>query len=354
MKALLLLPLIIMSLAVKAFPARPINPPAPEFPPSSAWLNAASLTLARMRDRKVVVVAFVNPTSINSVRVLPALKAWFDRYALSQLMVVAVLTPDLNFHREAVWTKRILKRYGVEYPIVLDSDRRIWKAYANEGWPALYLVDRRGRIVFDRLGEGGYREFEGELRLALAELVGDSELPPATDFAEPARRDCGSVTPEISLGARPGVKPPLTLDKDVSMRRSLIVEARDGETALHGRWETEPDGLRLAQANKTQSSFLRVVYHAAQALAVLSPAETGKTRVFVKQDDLWLHEGNKGRDIQFDDDGRSFITLDTPRLYDLTRESFHTAHELFLIPERQGATIHGLSFSDACVITTLP
>lgn len=351
MRALLL---VLLLSAAPARAERPINPPAPEFPPSSAWLNATELSMGRMRDRKVVVVAFINPTSINSVRVLPALKAWFDRYALSQVMVVGVLTPDLNFHREPVWTKSILKRYGVDYPVVLDSDRRIWKSYGNEGWPALYLVDRKGRIVFDRLGEGGYKEFEKEIRLALADHIGSSALPPPTDVADPPRRECGSVTAEISLGARPGVKPSLTLDKDISMRRSLIVEARDGETAHHGRWDTEPDGLRLAQANKTQSAFLRIVYHAAQALAVLSPAEAGKTRVFVKQDDLWLHEGNKGRDIQFDDDGRSFVVLDTPRLYDLTRDSVFTPHELFLIPERQGATIHGMSFSDACVVTTLP
>ena len=348
----LLLVLLLASAPARA--ERPINPPAPEFPPVSAWLNATQLSLSRMRDRKVVVIAFINPTSINSVRVLPALKAWFDRYALSQVMVIGVLTPDLNFHREAVWTKSILKRYGVDYPVILDSDRRLWKAYSNEGWPALYLVDGRGRIVFDRLGEGGYPEFERELRTALADLIGASQLPPPTEIADPPRRECGVVTPEISLGARPGVKPSLTLDKDISMRRSLIVEARDGETAHNGRWETESDGLRLAQANKTQSSFLRIVYHAAQALAVMSPAETGRTRVFVKQDDLWLHEGNKGRDIQFDDDGRSFVVLDTPRLYDLTRESIHTPHELFLIPDRQGTTIHGLSFSDACVVTTLP
>lgn len=350
----LFLTLFIMGLAVKALPERPINPPAPEFPPLSAWLNATPLSLARMRDRKVVVIAFVNPTSINSVRVLPALKAWFDRYALSQVMVIGVLTPDLYFHREPVWAKTLMKRYGVEYPIILDSDRRLWKAYGNEGWPALYLVDRRGRIVFDRLGEGGYQEFEKELRLALADLIGASELPPPTEVADPARRECGSVTPEIGLGARPGAKPSLTLDKDVSMRRSLIVEARDGETAHRGRWDTESDGLRLAQANKTHSAFVRVVYHAAQALAVMSPAETGLTRVFVKQDDLWLHEGNKGRDIQFDDDGRSFVVLDSPRLYDLTREPHPSPHELFLIPDRQGAAIHGLSFSDACVVTTLP
>lgn len=346
--------LVLILLAASARAERPINPPAADFPPVSAWLNATQLSLSRMREHKVVVIAFINPTSINSVRVLPALKAWFDRYALSQVMVVGVLTPDLNFHREPVWAKNLLKRYGIEYPVILDSDRRLWKSYGNEGWPALYLVDRRGRIVFDRLGEGGYQEFEKELRLALADLIGADALPPATDVADPPRRDCGTVTPEISLGARPGVKPSLTLDGETSLRRSLIVEARDAETAHHGRWDTEPDGLRLAQANKTQSSFVRVVYHAAQALAVMSPAETGRTRVFIKQDDLWLHEGNKGRDIQFDDDGRSFVVLDTPRLYDLTRESIHVPHELFLIPDRQGAVVHGFSFSDACVVTTLP
>ena len=345
---------LLIGLTVNAVAERPINPPAPEFPPTSAWLNATSLSMSRMRQKKVVVLAFINPTSINSVRVLPALTAWFDRYALSQVMVVGVLTPDLHFHRDAVWVKDILKRYGVDYPVVLDSDRRIWKSYANEGWPAIYLVDRRGRIVFDRLGEGGYREFEKEIRLALADLIGSSQLPPSTEIAAPPNRECGSVTPEISLGARPGARPPLVLDKDISMRRSLIVEARDGETAQHGRWDTQSDGLRLAQANKTQSAFVRIVYHAAQALAVMSPAESGSTRVFVKQDDLWLHEGNKGRDIQFDDDGRSYVVLDTPRLYDLTRDSVFTPHELFLIPDRQGAAIHGLSFSDACVVTTLP
>ncbi len=345
--------LLLLVLATAARSERPINPPAPEFPPASAWLNATQLSLGRMRERKVVVVAFINPTSINSVRILPALSAWFDRYALSQVMVVGVLTPDLNFHREPVWAKNLLKRYGVDYPVILDTDRRIWKAYANEGWPALYLVDRRGRIVFDRLGEGGYEEFEREIRAALAEIIGPEALPAPTEIKDPPRRDCGQVTPEIALGARPGVKKPLSLDKETTFKNTLIVESRDSEIATHGRWDIEPDGLRMMQDNKTQSGFLRVVYHAAQALAVLSPSEKGKTKFFVKQDDLWLHEGNKGRDIQFDDDGRSFIVVDSPRLYDLTRDSVFTPHELFLIPERNGAAVHGFSFSDACVVTTL-
>ncbi len=351
MKAALLL-MLLLSAGARA--ERPINPPAPDFPPASAWLNATQLSLARMRERKIVVVAFINPTSINSIRVLPALQSWFDRYALKQVMVIGVLTPDLNVHREAVWAKNLLKRYGVEYPVFIDGDRRLWKSYANEGWPALYLIDKRGRIVFDRLGEGGYEEFEAELRLALAELIGAENLPEPTGIKDPPRKECGQITPEIALGARPGIKAPLALDKDASTRRNLIVEARDAEVAMLGRWNVEQDGLRLETENKTQSAFVRVVYHAAQALAILAPSELGRTKFFVKQDDLWLHEGNKGRDILIDDDGRSYVVLDTTRLYDLTRESIYTPHELYLIPDRKGAAVHGFSFSDNCVVTSLP
>ena len=250
----LLLSLFMLGLAVKAFAERPLNPPASDFPPVSAWLNATQLSLARLKGRKVIVIAFLNPTSINSVRVLPALNAWFDRYALSQVMVIGVLTPDLYFHRDPVWAKNLLKRYGVDFPVVLDTDRRIWKSYGNEGWPALYLVDHRGRIVFDRLGEGNYVEFEKELRGALADFIGAAALPAQTSISDPLRKDCGQISPELTLGARPGAKVAIALDKDISMRRSMIVEARDGEIAHHGRWDTESDGLRLAQENKTQSS----------------------------------------------------------------------------------------------------
>jgi len=345
--------LLLLSSAARA--ERPINPPAPEFPPASAWINATQLSLSRMRDRKISVVAFLNPTSINSLRLLPALRAWFDRYALSQVMVIGVLTPDLNFQREAVWTKAMLKRYGVEYPVVLDTDRRIWKGYGPEGWPAVYIIDQKGRIIFDRLGEGGYQELEKELRGALASFIGADALPEPTGFADPPRHECGTVTPETGLGARKGVKPPILLASDKTPLHIVIGEARDGETAQRGRWDTESDGLRLAVSNKDQSAFVRVVYRAAQSLAVLSPPEQGgPARVFVKQDDLWLHEGNKGRDVQFDEDGRSYVVLDVPRLYDLTRDSIFTPHELSLIPDRRGTAVHGFSFSDACVVTTLP
>lgn len=340
-------------LAAPARAERPINPPAPEFPPGAAWLNAKFLSLERLRGRKVTLVAFLNPTSANSLRTLPALKAWFDRYALHDAMVIAVITPELDAHRDPVWVKRIMKRFGVEFPVVLDTDRRLWKAYGNEGWPALYIVDHKGRIVFDRLGEGGYQEVERELRTALLGLVSADTLPQPVNPAEPKIR-CGRATPDIPFGARHGGGEAIALDQDFSRARSFIVASREGEKATYGKWDAEPDGLRLAQKNSSQSAFVRVVYGGAQALATLAPSPTGRTRVFVKQDDLWLHEGIAGKDIRFDDDGRSFVELDETRLYDLVRDPADRPHELYLIPDRRGAGIFGASFSDACSVTDLP
>lgn len=346
MRALLLACL----LAAPASAARPLTPPAPDFPPGAAWINSKPLSLELLRGRKATVVAFLNLTSANSLRALPALKGWFDRYALSQLMVVGVLSPDLEMHRDPLWARAQLKRLGVEFPVVLDGERSLWTAYANEGWPALYLVDRKGQVVYDRLGEGGYLEFENELRASLSELVGEDLLPAPVEVPEPPTTRCGQATGDIPLGARSKRKP-LSLDKNGPRRSSLVVESRLGEVATRGRWSVESDGLRLAQTDDRHSSFLRVVYAGAQALAVLAPPpeRAQGTKVFVKQNDLWLHEGNAGRDVRFDADGRSFVHVDAPRLYHLVRDPAARPHELSLAPDRRHVGIYGFTFENSCL-----
>ncbi|HAZ06976.1 MAG TPA: hypothetical protein DCZ01_00315 [Elusimicrobia bacterium] len=344
---------LVLALAAPAGAVRPLTPPAPEFLPDAAWINAKPLPLALLRERKVVVVAFLNLTSLNTLRALPVLKAWFDRYALHQLMVIGVLSADIEIHRSAAWARAQLRRLGVDFPVTLDSDRRLWNAYANEGWPALYLVNRKGLLVYDHLGEGGYAEFEKEMRAALADLVGSNALPAAVDAPEPPSKHCGRASADIPLGTRAKTAP-LALDKNFSRRASMIVEAREGESATLGRWNMEPDGLRLTQANRDQQAFVRIVYSGAQALAVLAPPEGKKARFFIKQDDLWLHEGNAGKDVRFDDDGRSYVPVDTLRLYDISRDPAGRPHELYVIPDSKDAGIFGFSFADSCLAADLP
>jgi hypothetical protein len=339
-------------LAAPCGASRPLTPPAPEFPDGAAWLNSQPFTLKQLRGRKVVVVAFFNPTGLDSIRSLRVLKAWFDRYALSQVMVIGVVTPSLELEREVIWLKSELKRLGVEFPVVVDRDRAIWNAYENQGWPAIYLVDRRGRILYDQLGEGGSLEFEAELRTALADLIGSSAVPPPVDAEEPKTSGCGRASPDVILGARAKTKP---IELDPRARPDEIIsDTRLGEVATAGAWRTAPDGLRLAAANPSHDAMIRVVFQASQALAVLAPPPGGRSRFFVKRDDEWLHEGDAGRDVRFDDDGRSYVDVAAPRLYDLVRDDAGQPHELFVLPEQRGSGVYGFTFADSCLVTDLP
>ena len=338
-------------LAAPASAMRPITPPAPEFPNGAAWVNAKPLSLSMFRDRKVVLVVFLNPTGLHSIRLLSTLEAWFDRYALRQLMVIGIVSPDLEIQKDAVWARNELKRLGVDFPVILDTDRKLWKAYANDGWPTLYLLDRKGNICFDHLGEGGYAEFEGEIRDALYDLTTDA-LPPPVDAPEPQRTNCGHATADVDLGAR-NKNRILKAQMDPA-KKLLLVESREGELSMLGKWDSEPDGMRMARDNDDESSLLRVVYAAPQALAVLAPAAGKKTKFFVKRDDQWLYEGIAGRDIRYDEDGRSFVLVDDERLYDLARDAGDKPHELDIFPGTKGAGVYGFTFADACTLTQLP
>ncbi|MDE2141357.1 MAG: redoxin family protein [Elusimicrobia bacterium] len=343
--------LLALCLASPAAAMRPITPPGPEFPAGAAWVNAKPLSLSMFRDRKVVLVVFLNPTGLHSIRLLPTLEAWFDRYALRQLMVIGVISPDLEVQKDAVWGRAQIKRMGIDFPVILDNDRKLWKAYANDGWPTLYLLDRKGNICFDHLGEGSYAEFEGEIRDALYDLTTDP-LPPPVNAPEPQRINCGHATPDIDMGARNRSRI-LKVETDPA-KKLLLVSSREGELSLLGKWDTEPDGMRLAQANDDSGAFVRIIYAAPQVTAVLAPAAGKKTKFYIKRDEQWLYEGVAGRDIRYDEDGRSFVLADDERLYDLARDSSDKPHELDVIPATRGGGIYGFSFADACTVTQLP
>lgn len=330
--------------APSAFAANPIRTPAPEFPAGRLWLNAKPLTLSRLAGRRAVVVAFLNTASANSLRALEPLKSWHRRFQLEGAMVIGVHTPDFGFQRDPAVVRAALKRYGVEFPVVLDNDRALWRAYKAEGWPHFFLLDHKGRVVFETLGEGRYEEFETELRHAIEDVPG-YDAPTSTETVkDPPSEGCGAVTPEISL--RPGRPPIIDMDKEEG-RANLIVSSRDGEVSIGGRWLVEPEGLRLNQGNADRSAAVRLIYRGAQAFALLSPGRS-KTRVFVRQNGLWLHEGIAGRDIRIDEDGRSFAVLDQTRLYHLVSNPDDSVQELYLHPSSIEAVVYGFSFCDRC------
>ena len=146
--------------------------PAPPFPREARWLNTAPLRMDKQRGRPVLV-EFWDFCRVNSLRTMPYLKAWHERYADEGLRVIAVHTGGFPPSRDDDEVARAFERLAIPYPVVLDTGLEIWNMYGNEGWPGRYLWDTRGALFSMHYGEGAYVETELEIQ----ELLGVSCEP---------------------------------------------------------------------------------------------------------------------------------------------------------------------------------
>jgi hypothetical protein len=162
----------------------------PPFPRGLPWLNTAALRSDQQRGRPVLV-EFWDFCRINSLRTLPYVKAWHERYAEHGLRVIGVHTGGFACSREPANIERAVARLGIEHPVVIDSELEVWDIYGNQGWPARYLWDPEQHLHSLHYGEGAYAETEREI----GELLGieveplaplrledepDAVLPPQT------------------------------------------------------------------------------------------------------------------------------------------------------------------------------
>jgi thiol-disulfide isomerase/thioredoxin len=140
--------------------------PAPPFPRELTWVNVAPLRMDKQRGRPVLI-EFWDFCRVNSLRTMPYLKAWHERYADAGLRVIGVHTGGFAPARETANVVTAVQRLGVGYPVVVDERLEIWDFYGNEGWPARYLWDQQGALHSLHYGEGAYAETEREIQALL-------------------------------------------------------------------------------------------------------------------------------------------------------------------------------------------
>ena len=125
---------------------------------------------------KVVLVNFWTYSCINVLRTLPHLIDWNTKYADKGLVIVGVHTPEFGFEKNIDYVKTSLQKYGIKYPVIQDNDYKIWNAYGNNYWPRMYLVDDKGVIRYDKIGEGDYNQTEKVIQSLLAERNSNKEI----------------------------------------------------------------------------------------------------------------------------------------------------------------------------------
>jgi hypothetical protein len=222
--------------------------PAPEFPPGLDWLGVPYLRMDRLMGRHAVLVEFWDFARINSLRTLPYLKGWHERYAGDGLQLIGVHAPGYSFGREGDVVARAVERLEVPFPVALDPDFEVWRSYDNRGWPGRYLFDRRGILTYFHYGEGDYAGTELAVQDALSEIEPDLELPEPLDPLRPEDAPGAVLEPQTADIGLPG-------DRD---RLELVRDWLDGE-----------DWIEAADAGASASARFR----AGGAWAVLSGGE---------------------------------------------------------------------------------
>lgn len=142
--------------------------PAPGFHGIGTWLNTAPLTLEELRG-KVVLVDFWTYGCVNCLRHLPHVRAWHEKYRAQGLVVVGVHTPEFAHERSTAHLQEAVRRLQITHAVAQDNDYATWRAFGNQAWPADYLIDRNGRLVYMHYGEGDYDDMGRRIEALLAE-----------------------------------------------------------------------------------------------------------------------------------------------------------------------------------------
>lgn len=287
--------------------ALPVIGRAPDFTGTQRWFNTPGerpLSLDELRGG-VVLVDFWTYTCINCIRTFPYLRAWDERYRDRGLTIVGVHTPEFPFERDPDNVAEAIEQSDLRYPVAQDNEYATWNAYANQFWPAKYLIDARGRVRYAHFGEGDYEETEAAIRALLAEAGRRPGAARAEARAETASH--GVTTPETYLGsgrAEGFVNGPIETGT-----RTFAAPARIGpdKLAYDGSW-------RIAYDNATAVGPARLdLNFGARRVFLVLGSEAGRPRrVRVLLDGRPLPDRLAGADVR---DGA--VTVRRQRLYRL-------------------------------------
>jgi thiol-disulfide isomerase/thioredoxin len=300
----------------------------PGFKGATGWLNSPPLTAEGLRG-KVVLVDFWTYTCINWLRTLAYVRAWAEKYQDRGFVVVGVHTPEFPFEQDVDNVRRAAKEMNVWYPIALDSDYEVWRAFSNRYWPAIYLADAEGRIRHHQFGEGGYddceRGIQQLLREAGAEGVAD-DLVSLTPGGFEAQADWTNLrSPETYLGYAQGQNfaSPGGAEVGVPSTYAAPEMLMLNRWALSGEWTIE-SGASVLNGAEGRIAFR---FHARDVHLVMGPRASGTPIPFRVLVDGQPPADAHGLDV--DEEGHG--TVSQQRMYQLIRQRGSIADRTFEI-----------------------
>jgi cytochrome c biogenesis protein CcdA/thiol-disulfide isomerase/thioredoxin len=304
-----------------------------------AWLNSPPLTPQALKG-KVVLIDFWTYSCINCLRSIPYIEAWAEKYKDHGLVVIGVHTPEFAFERNIDNVRKAVADLKITYPVAIDNDYKIWRAFDNEYWPAHYFIDARGDMRYHHFGEGKYDESERVIQ-QLLKAAGNADVPSGevdinATGAEAAASE-SDESPETYIGynrANNFVSPGGLVPDDGHVYDPGMPKIN--QWSLAGDWTDTPENAVLDQTGG------RIVYrfHARDLHLVLGPAAGGMPVRFRVTIDGKAPGADHGADTDVDGQG----VVDAQRLYQLVRQNGEVGDHTFEI-EFLDAGVHAYAFT---------
>ena len=251
--------------------------PAPKFAEITKWINTPGsrpLTLRGLRG-KVVLVDFWTYSCVNCIRTLPYLKAWYARYHRDGLVIVGVHTPEFAFEHVVSNVQRAVREHGIRYPVAVDDKYGTWDAWANQYWPADYLIDRNGDVRDAHFGEGGYTQTEADIR----KLLGEQARGPMAQAKGAITPSTQVETPETYLGTYRAQAYTQPLHPNVDADYGAPAAVPTNAVELAGHWRVERHQVVAGAGAK-----LLFEYVAPRIYVVAAPPKSGPVTLGVSVD----------------------------------------------------------------------
>ncbi len=331
---------------------------APEFTQISGYINTPNnnpLTLSSLKG-KVVLVYIWTYTCINSIRPMPYIHDWNQKYSDKGLAIVGVHSPEFTFEKNYTNVKAAVQRFGITYPVILDSDHGTWNAYGNQYWPRYYLIDTQGHIRYDHIGEGSYDQTEKAIQSLLVEraaLMGAKEIsfnanpttvikPGSLQYVDLSQ----DITPEIyvgydtaraPLGNPEGFSPGHTVSYSIQSNTNF----KPHVLFLQGNWKNNPDNMEL----QNDTGRILLTYYA-KAVNIIAGGKGGG----VVSNDVGAgavaastaKTSNKSLGVDLSQNGS--FRIDGQRLYNLSIHNNYAFHNIVIDIKGKGFQFYTITF----------
>lgn len=286
---------------------------APEFTGISKWLNSDALKISDLKG-KVVLVDFWTYSCINCVRTFPYITQWYEKYKDDGLVIVGVHTPEFAFEKVTSNVESAIKNNKINYPVAQDNDFKTWSAYKNQYWPANYLIDKDGNIVYTHFGEGQYDVTEKAIRTLLG-LEGDYEVMTAPEINQAQTREIyfGTARQQKDFASKESAS---TAEQMYTF--PTILEAN--KFALEGNWQFNQE----AAVHTKGFGKIKLNFNAAKVFIVAKSSKPTSLKVYVdsqlinevvvSNSDLYqlydsMAGGNHTMEIEIPDEGFEAFTF---------------------------------------------